>query len=299
MREKDLNGKKLAKELSEKLKKETEEFIEEFKFAPRLAMVYVGDDSAAATYIKSKQKKFSKVGMDTEIFHFPEIISLKELRKEIERLNGDDSINGIIIELPLPPHIPFSKAVAAVDPVKDVDGLNPNNIGWLFSGDPYYIPNTPMAVMRILKENNIPLKGKDVVIVGRSLAVGKPLIQLMLAENATVTACHTRTRDLAGHTSRADILVVSAGRPKLVTGDMVREGTVVVDVGINVTEEGLVGDVDYESVYPKASRITPVPGGVGPITVMMIMENTLNAATVQAEARRKNPNVKAMTSQGS
>lgn len=287
MQEKDLNGKKLAKKIRNQLKSEITKFKEETQITPKLGIVYIGEDLSAAAYIKSKMKKCKKVGMETELFHFPATISLKNLRKELKILNEEESIHGIILELPLPPHIPFLEAVASVDPNKDVDGLHPANLGWLFAGNPFFIPNTPWAVMTLLKEYKIPLRGKEVVIVGRSLSVGKPLIPLMLTENATVTTCHTKTRDLKFHTSRADILIVSAGRAKLITGDMIKEGAVVVDVGINVTDDGIVGDVDYEQAYPKVSKITPVPGGVGPITVSMIIRNTLVASVIQAEARGK------------
>jgi len=291
MHQKDMNGKKLSKKLKTELKEKVSVFIERNGFAPKLAIVSVGEDPAAIIYIRSKRKTCRKVGVKTELYDFSESISLKKLRAEIAKLNEDESIHGIIIEFPLPAHIPFLEAAALVDPVKDVDGLHPTNLGWLFAGNPFYIPNTPQAVMKILEEYKIPLKGKDVTIVGRSLAVGKPLIALMLAEHATVTTCHSRTRDLAFHTSRADILVVATGCPRPIKADMVKDGAVVVDVGINVTDEGLVGDVDYEGVYPKVSYITPVPGGVGPITVSMTIENALNAAIVQVESNEKRRNV--------
>lgn len=291
MREKELNGKKLAKDIKNQLKHKIEHFTKEACYSPKLAIVYVGEDPASAAYVRSKEKTCKKLGIETELFHYPETLSMKSLRKELSKLNDDNSVHGIIIEMPLPDHIPFTQAAAAIDPVKDVDGLHPNNIGWVVSGNPYYIPNTPMAVMKLLEAYNIPLEGKEAVIVGRSLPVGKPLIQLLLSQNATVTVCHTRTRDLSFHTSRADVLIVSAGKPSLIKGSMIKEGAVVIDVGINVTETGITGDVDYEDVYPKASYITPVPGGVGPLTVAMIVENTLNAAIVQEESRmaRKNP----------
>lgn len=285
MQNKDIDGKKLAKKLKTDLQANVSQFIQEFSFAPKLAIIYIGEDPAADTYIKSKRKTCRKVGIDSELYHFPESFSLSELRKQIKQLNEDSNIHGIILEMPLPDHIPFQEAAGELDPIKDVDGLHPDNLGWLFSGNPLFVSNTPMAVMRILKEYNVTLKGKNVVIVGRSLAVGKPLIALMLAENATVTTCHSRTADLKHHTSQADVLIVAVGRPGIVTADMVKEGAVVIDVGINVTEEGLVGDVDYNGVYSKASLITPVPGGVGPITVSMLMENILRAARLQTGSK--------------
>ena len=291
MQSKDIDGKKLAKKLKTDLQEKVSEFHREFGFAPKLAIVYVGDDPAADTYVKSKRKTCRKVGIDSELYHYPESISLNELIKQLKSLNEDSNINGIILEMPLPDHIPFLEAVGELDPIKDIDGLHPDNLGWLFSGNPLFVSNTPMAVMRILREYNVSLKGKNVVIVGRSLAVGKPLIALMLAENATVTTCHSRTSNLKHHTSQADILVVAAGKPRVITADMVKEGAVVIDVGINVTNEGLVGDVDYNGVYSKASLITPVPGGVGPITVSMLMENILKAAKLQIGTKRNEKNI--------
>ncbi len=291
MQNKDIDGKKLAKKLKTDLQEKVSQFHQKFGFSPKLAIVYVGDDPAADTYIKSKRKTCRKVGMDSELYHYPESISLNELIKQIKSLNEDSNIHGIILEMPLPEHIPFLEAVGEIDPVKDIDGLHPDNLGWLFSGNPLFVPNTPMAVMRILKEYNVSLKGKNVVIVGRSLAVGKPLIALMLAENATVTTCHSRTVDLKHHTLQADVLVVAVGKPRIVTADMVKEGAVVIDVGINVSDEGLVGDVDYNGVYSKASLITPVPGGVGPITVSMLVENTLTAAQLQVGNKQHRKNI--------
>lgn len=291
MQNKDIDGKKLAKKLKTDLQEKISRFRQEFGFAPKLAIINVGDDPAADTYVKSKRKTCRKVGMDSELYHYPESISLNELIKQIKSLNEDSNIHGIILEMPLPDHIPFLDAVGELDPIKDIDGLHPDNLGWLFSGNPLFVSNTPMAVMRILKEYNVSLKGKNVVIVGRSLAVGKPLIALMLAENATVTTCHSRTSDLKHHTSQADVLVVAVGKPRVITGDMVKEGAVIIDVGINVTDEGLVGDVDYSGVYSKVSLITPVPGGVGPITVSMLVENTLRAAQLQVRAKQHRENI--------
>jgi methylenetetrahydrofolate dehydrogenase (NADP+)/methenyltetrahydrofolate cyclohydrolase len=284
-----MNGKELAHKIKDQLKLRINGFIDENGFNPKLAIVYVGEDPAAATYIKSKQKTCKTMKIDTELFHFPAATSLELLRKELKKLNSDKSIHGIIIELPLPDHIPFFEAVAEIDPEKDVDGLHPANLGWLFAGNPFYIPNTPMAVMKLIEEYKIDLKGKEVVIIGRSLAVGKPLLALMISKHATVTLCHTKTKDMASHCRRADIIVVAAGKPHLLKGDMVKEGAIVIDVGINITDEGLMGDVDYNDVYPKASFITPVPGGVGPITVAMIIENTLEAAILQA-GKKYHPN---------
>lgn len=286
MNEKDLNGKPVAREMEEGLKKRVEAFAARAGAPPRLVMVQVGEDPSAAAYVKSKVRMCRKLGLESSLVQLPKTASLGELGKKLEEQNGDPSVHGIILELPLPQHIPFEEAVSLISPCKDVDGLHPVNSGLLFSGTPRLVPNTPMAVMKLLDYYQVPLEGREVVIVGRSVAVGKPLIPLFLARNATVTTCHSRTRDLSRVTSRADVLVVSVGRPRLVTAGFVREGAVVVDVGINVTPDGLTGDVDYEGVYPVASRITPVPGGVGPITVAVIMENTLKAAEIQLEGDR-------------
>lgn len=289
MNEKDLNGKLLARKIKKQLKNEVENFVKRCGIQPTLAIVMVGEDPSSATYIRSKQRTCKKVGIQSSLHNLPETTSLFELGKKIKQLNQDDSIHGIILELPLPQHIPYTDAVQFIEPSKDVDGLHPANLGMLYFGKPVFIPNTPHAVIKLLEEYEVPIEGKDLTIVGRSLAVGKPLYSLLLAKNATITSCHSRTRNLKSHTSRADILVVAVGKPGLITGDMVKEGAVVVDVGINVTEKGLEGDVDYESVYPVCSLITPVPGGVGPLTVSMILQNTLKAARLQVESCNLHP----------
>ncbi|MFP4498527.1 MAG: bifunctional 5,10-methylenetetrahydrofolate dehydrogenase/5,10-methenyltetrahydrofolate cyclohydrolase [Vulcanimicrobiota bacterium] len=278
MREKDLNGKKLAKEIKNELKKNVERFVEKFNKTPRLAIVAVGHDLSAEAYIRSKQRTCKKVGIDNDLFELPRTASLKDLKETLNKLNRDESIHGIILEMPLPGHIPYGEAVSLIDPGKDVDGLHPANLGLLSLGKPVFVPNTPKAVMKILEENGVEIEGKQVTIVGRSLAVGKPLLALMLESNATPTVCHSRTVDLASHTRRADILVAAVGKAGFITADMIKEGAVVIDVGINVVDDGIVGDVAYEGVYDKASLITPVPGGVGPLTVAMILENTFRAA---------------------
>ncbi len=278
MNKKDLDGKTLAKKIKSDLKESAKIFLQEFGRKPTLGVVVVGEDPSAITYIKSKQRTCKRIGIDCYLKNLPESASLTDLEKAICQMNDDPNIDGIILEMPLPPHIPYYKAVSLIDPNKDVDGLHPLNLGLLFSDKPHFVPSTPLAVMKIIEEYSIPLKGKNVTIVGRSMAVGKPLYALMLSKNATVTTCHSKTTDLTHHTHQADVLVVSVGKPRLITKEMVKEGAVVIDVGINVTDEGLVGDVDYKNIYDKVSWITPVPGGVGPLTVSMILYNTLKAA---------------------
>jgi methylenetetrahydrofolate dehydrogenase (NADP+)/methenyltetrahydrofolate cyclohydrolase len=281
MKEKLINGKEIAKKLKDQISAQVADFVEKYKIKPKLAIITVGEDPSIDTYIRSKERTCLKMGIDTSLDRLPETASLVDVKKTIERLNNDETVNGIILEMPLPQHIPFDEAVSSIDPMKDVDGLHPVNIGHLFFGDPVFIPNTPKAVMTLISEYKIPLQGKNVTMVGRSLTVGKPLTALLLSKDATVTVCHSRTKNLMEHTLNADVLVVSVGKPQVIKGDMVKEGAYVIDVGINVTDAGLVGDVDFDSVCPKASMITPVPGGVGPLTVCMIIENTLLAAQIQ------------------
>jgi len=277
---KDLNGKELAKKIKEELQENITSFTHAFRVTPKLAIVAVGEDLSANVYIKSKQSACKKVGIDSVVFRFPETASLEQIKEHLHELNADKSVHGIILELPLPAHILYDEAVSSIDPAKDVDGLHPVNLGLLFSGKPLFIPSTPRAVIRLIEEYKVPVEGKDVVIVGRSLAVGKPLYTLLLGKNATVTTCHTKTTNLKSHTRRADVIIAAVGKPGVIKADMVKPGAVVIDVGINVTESGLVGDVSYDEVYPVAGLITPVPGGVGPLTVAMILENTLRAAEI-------------------
>jgi methylenetetrahydrofolate dehydrogenase (NADP+) / methenyltetrahydrofolate cyclohydrolase len=283
--DKILNGKEIAKRMKTELTENVEKFVEEYKCRPALAIVAVGNDPSSEAYIRSKERTCKKVGIDSQLHRLPETASLDELQEKLYELNLDTGVNGIILELPLPPQIPYTEAVSCISPVKDVDGLNPVNLGYLYYGKPVFVSSTPRAVMKILEEYNIPLEGKDVTVAGRSISVGRPVAALLMHENSTVTICHSRTKNMKEHTLRADVLVVSVGKPSVVTGDMIKEGAVVIDVGINVTDDGVVGDVEYESAYERASMITPVPGGVGPITVSMILENTLKAAKMQLRRR--------------
>lgn len=249
---------------------------------PTLAVILVGEDPASQIYVRNKKRAADDVGIASRDFLFPAGCSQAELSETIRKINGDSSVHGILLQLPLPKGLDENEAVNAIAPAKDADGLHPVSLGNLLAGKPSMVPCTPAGCIEILDHYGIPLEGAETVVVGRSRLVGKPLAQLLLARNATVTMCHTRTRDLAAHCRRADILCVAAGRPRFITGDMVKEGAVVIDVGVNRLDTGkLAGDVDFDSVSKRARAITPVPGGVGLMTVAMLMKNTLLAATRQ------------------
>ena len=253
---------------------------------PTLAVVLVGEDPASQIYVRNKKRAADDVGIASRDFLFPAGCSQAELTETIRKINADPSVHGILLQLPLPKGLDENEAVNAIAPAKDADGLHPVSLGNLLAGKPSMVPCTPGGCLEILDHYGIPLEGAEAVVIGRSRLVGKPLAQLLLARNATVTMCHTRTRDLAAHCRRADILCVAAGRPRFITGDMVKEGAVVIDVGVNRLDTGkLAGDVDFESVSKRARAITPVPGGVGLMTVAMLMKNTLLAATRQLGAQ--------------
>jgi methylenetetrahydrofolate dehydrogenase (NADP+)/methenyltetrahydrofolate cyclohydrolase len=252
---------------------------------PTLAVVLVGEDPASQIYVRNKKRAADDVGIASRDFLFPAGCSQAELIETIRTINADPSVHGILLQLPLPKGLDENEAVNAIAPAKDVDGLHPMSLGNLLAGKPSMVPCTPGGCLEILDHYGIPLEGAEAVVVGRSRLVGKPLAQLLLARNATVTMCHTRTRDLAAHCRRADILCVAAGRPHFITGDMVKAGAVIIDVGVNRLDTGkLAGDVDFESASKQARAITPVPGGVGLMTVAMLMKNTLLAATRQLPA---------------
>jgi methylenetetrahydrofolate dehydrogenase (NADP+)/methenyltetrahydrofolate cyclohydrolase len=253
--------------------------------APTLAVVLVGDYAPSQIYVRSKKRAADEAGIASRDFLFPQGCTREELLATLRRINEDRAIHGVLLQLPLPQGMDEDEAVAAIDPAKDVDGLHPMNLGRLLAGAPHAVPCTPAGCLEILDQHGIELRGAEAVVIGRSRLVGKPLAQLLLARHATVTMCHTRTRDLAAHCRRAEVLCVAAGRPGVVTGDMVRDGAVVIDVGVNRLDTGkVVGDVDFASVSPKARAITPVPGGVGPTTIAMLMRNTLSAAQAQLGA---------------
>ena len=276
-----IEGKTVSESLRATIRTESEAFRKETGVTPGLAVIIVGDDPASAVYVRNKHKACGEVGMYSEVHTLPQDTAEDTLLALIDRLNQDTKIHGILVQLPLPKQISEEHVIAAIDPRKDVDAFHPVNVGHIMLGDYHFLPCTPAGVMELLRFYNIPVSGKNCVVVGRSNIVGKPQAMLLLEQNGTVTICHSRTTDLVAHTLRADILVVAVGKPNFITGDMVKEGTVVIDVGINRKADGkLTGDVDYASVEPKASFITPVPGGVGPMTITMLLKNTLTAARV-------------------
>ena len=280
-----------GKPVAEKVLGDVRAGVERFKAAsgvtPTLAVVLIGDDPASQVYVRNKKRAADSVGIATQDFLHPAGLSRGELLDLIRRLNADRGIHGVLIQLPLPKGLDEDEVIATLQPEKDADGLHPENLGRLLAGAPATVPCTPAGCLEILDHYGAKLEGAEAVVIGRSRLVGKPLAQLLLARHATVTMCHTRTRDLAGHARRADILCVAAGRPRMVTGDMVKPGAWVIDVGVNRLDTGkLAGDVDFDSVSAVAAAITPVPGGVGLMTVAMLMRNTLLAATRQVGGGR-------------
>ncbi len=254
--------------------------------APGLATVLVGDDPASQIYVTGKHKASAEVGIASIRHDLPADTAEADVLDVIAALNGDPAVSGIIVQLPVPRQIDAARVTSAVDPLKDVDGLTPTNAGLLVQGRDGMVPATPSGVMVLLREYETNLEGASAVVVGRSDLVGKPVASLLLAQNATVTICHSRTRDLAAVGRAADVLVAAVGRPRLVTGEMVKEGATVIDVGMNRTDDGLVGDVDFESAAARARAITPVPGGVGPMTIAMLLRNTVTAARRQGAPLR-------------
>ncbi len=273
-----LDGKSLSSELIDSVKEDAE------KLKPTLAVILVGENPASLTYVKNKKKACERAGINYDERVFPDTITQEDLIKEVEKLNNDDSVTGFIVQMPLPDHIEPPLIIRAIDPKKDVDGFHAYNLGKMFLSPEFedLPPATPSGIVKLLDHYDIPIRGKEVVIVGHSNIVGKPISTMMLNRNATVTTCHIYTKDLASHTKRADILIVAVGKANLITSDIVKDGVVVVDVGINRTDDGkLCGDVDFENVSKKASYITPVPGGVGPMTVASLILNTISAAKRQ------------------
>lgn len=276
-----INGKELAKKIRKELKTECEE-LKKQGINPKLAVIMVGNNPASKVYVKNKSRACDEIGIEYEEHLLEETTTQQELNELIKKLNNTKEVHGILLQSPLPEHLDINQAFKAISYRKDVDGFTPSSVGKLVMGGDTFISCTPYGVMKMFEEYNIDLTGKDVVIIGRSNIVGKPLSQCCLAKNATVTICHSRTKDLKTHTKRADIVIAAIGKAKFVTADMIKEGAVVVDVGINRDENGkLVGDVDYEKVEKIASYITPVPGGVGPMTIAMLMNNVIKAAKEQ------------------
>ena len=273
-----INGKELAKNIRTELKEEVNE-LKKQGINPKLAVIMVGDDKASAVYVKNKSRACEEIGIEFEEFLFDKEITQKELIDLIKTLNNRADVHGILLQSPIPNGLDIREAFNTIDYRKDVDGFNPINVGKLSIGEDCFISCTPYGVIKMLEAYNIPIEGKRAVIIGRSNIVGKPLIQCLLNKNATVTVCHSRTKDIESITREADILIAALGKPKFVKENMVKDEAVVIDVGINRNEEGkLVGDVDFENVSKKASYITPVPGGVGPMTIAMLMHNVVKAA---------------------
>lgn len=277
-----IDGKELAAKIRTELKAETEELLAQTGVQPGLAVIIVGNDPASQVYVRNKQKACMEVGYHSEKFALPEDTTREELLSLVDRLNRDPSIHGILCQLPLPRHLDANEVIAAIAPEKDVDGFHPTNVGLLHTGQKAMIPCTPLGVMEMLDRYGIEVRGKRCVVLGRSNIVGKPMAALLMQANGTVTVCHTKTVDPACITREADILVSATGSPKFLTADMVKKGAVVIDVGISRQKDGtLCGDVDFDNVEPIASAITPVPGGVGPMTIAMLLKNTMTAVKRQ------------------
>lgn len=275
-----ISGKEIAKQLKSELAAEVAEFIQNNACVPRLAAVLVGEDPASDVYVRNKRKACEAVGMESDLHRLSAETTQDELLTLVAKLNKDPAVHGILIQLPLPPQIDSDRVLRAVNPAKDVDAFHPENVGLLVQGQPRFLPCTPHGVLQMLGRSGVETAGKHAVVLGRSHIVGRPL-SIMLSQpphNATVTICHSRTADLASVTKQADILIAAIGKPKFVTADMVKPGATVIDVGTNRTDDGLVGDADYEAVGEVAGAISPVPGGVGPMTITMLLYNTLEAA---------------------
>lgn len=278
-----IDGKAVSLAVKEELKARISELAGEGKRIPCLAVIIVGDNPASRSYVRGKIKAAEFVGMDSRLIELPENVQEEALLKEIAALNADPLVDGILVQLPLPAHICEDRVIDAISVEKDVDGFHPQNVAALWLGRPCIVPCTPKGIIHLIRSTGVEVSGRKAVVVGRSNIVGKPVAKLLLDLNATVTIAHSRTRDLAALTREADILVAAVGRPRMITGNMVKPGAVVIDVGINRTEDGhLVGDVDFESASAVAGWITPVPGGVGPMTIAMLMQNTLEAYKARA-----------------
>jgi len=291
-----IDGRNVANIIIDELAGEIESFSKSFR-APRLNVFIVGDDPASAVYVRSKVRASKKCGIETDVVSFPNDIKEEELIGSLVKINEDDSIDGILIQLPLPDHIDSKKVIESISPKKDVDGFHPYNLGKIMEGDPLFVPCTPLGIIELIKRYNVDTEGKHAVIIGRSLIVGKPIAMLLANKskngNATVTISHSRTSNIKEILLTADIIVCAVGRAEMITGDMVKRGVTAIDVGINRIEDDskkkgyrLTGDIDFDSVRPMASLITPVPGGVGPMTVAMLMRNTFKAARLNYNSPR-------------
>ncbi|HDF5531882.1 TPA: bifunctional methylenetetrahydrofolate dehydrogenase/methenyltetrahydrofolate cyclohydrolase FolD [Staphylococcus aureus] len=272
-----LDGKQIAKDYRQGLQDQVEA-LKEKGFTPKLSVILVGNDGASQSYVRSKKKAAEKIGMISEIVHLEETATEEEVLNELNRLNNDDSVSGILVQVPLPKQVSEQKILEAINPEKDVDGFRPINIGKLYIDEQTFVPCTPLGIMEILKHADIDLEGKNAVVIGRSHIVGQPVSKLLLQKNASVTILHSRSKDMASYLKDADVIVSAVGKPGLVTKDVVKEGAVIIDVGNTPDENGkLKGDVDYDAVKEIAGAITPVPGGVGPLTITMVLNNTLLA----------------------
>ncbi|HBY84221.1 methylenetetrahydrofolate dehydrogenase (NADP+) / methenyltetrahydrofolate cyclohydrolase [Staphylococcus warneri] len=272
-----LDGKQIAKDYRQGLKDQVE-VLKSKGYTPKLSVILVGNDGASQSYVRSKKKAAEKIGMISEIVHLSEDTSEEDVLSELERLNNDDSVSGILVQVPLPKQVSEQKVLEAINPEKDVDGFHPSNIGKLYIDEQTFVPCTPLGIMEILKHADIDIEGKNAVVIGRSHIVGQPVSKLLLQQNATVTILHSRSKDMARFVKEADIVVSAVGKPELVTKEMVKEGAVIIDVGNTPDENGkLKGDVAFDEVKEVASAITPVPGGVGPLTITMVLNNTLLA----------------------
>lgn len=277
-----LDGKKVAASIREEIKAEVAA-LRERGLAPKLSVILAGDDPASVVYARSKEKSCNNVGIDFELFTLPGTAKEEEVLALVDKLNKDDSVHGIMIELPLPKHIDKKKVLETLSPIKDVDGSHPINRGYILSGGDGLFPATPQSCIELMLRSGVEIKGKNAVIVGRGETVGKPLVFMMLNQNATVTVCHTKTQDLPGQVAKGDIVVAAVGRAKMVKADWIKPGAIVVDAGINEIEGGICGDVDFENAKEVASLISPVPGGVGSLTTVLIQKNVLKAIKLQGK----------------
>ena len=283
-----LDGKILSAKIKEEVKVEVTQIVKEKNITPGLAVILVGNDAASATYVASKAKACKDAGIYSVVHEMPESITQEELLETINMMNNNPKLDGILVQLPLPKHIDTTTVLEAINPLKDVDGFHPYNVGRMVSNLDSFLPATPFGVMRMFEEHNIELSGKDVVVIGSSDIVGKPMASLLINKKATVTVCNSRTKDLKAHTSKADIVIIAVGVPFLLKEDMVKDGAVVIDVGINRLDTGkLVGDADFEGLKNKCSFLTPVPGGVGPMTIAMLLKNTIKAAKLREKRETK------------
>ena len=283
-----LDGKILSAKIKEEVKVEVTQIVKEKNITPGLAVILVGNDAASATYVASKAKACKDAGIYSVVHEMPESITQEELLETINMMNNNPKLDGILVQLPLPKHIDTTTVLEAINPLKDVDGFHPYNVGRMVSNLDSFLSATPFGVMRMFEEHNIELSGKDVVVIGSSDIVGKPMASLLINKKATVTVCNSRTKDLKAHTSKADIVIIAVGVPYLLKEDMVKDGAVVIDVGINRLDTGkLVGDADFEGLKNKCSHLTPVPGGVGPMTIAMLLKNTIKAANLREKRETK------------